>query len=619
MAIERFRPLPIGRTSLLGMSTSDVLPHLSPSARLMLHGEDDPLQVIERREGRRTTHRLVDERLYAEFGLGVGLFDRLQVGVALPLLLQTGQTLPDATGDTGESAGVPGVAFGDLRLAPRLQLLSPDNAAGLGLALAAPLHLPVGSRTWYASAGNVRAEPRLAVDWRPASRVLLAANAGYALRPRRQLRDRVLDDVVVLGLGTRLGVGPELSPGARLGLTGTVTTEIPTVGNDTPTLEALGAVRIPLGGDFLVEAGGGAGVLSAIGSPDARVLLSVEYAPVPRDRDGDRLVDEADRCPGESEDLDGFHDEDGCPDADNDGDGVADAQDACPDQAEDPDGFEDADGCPDPDNDGDGLADLEDACPDEAGVADKDGCPIVDADGDGIDDSVDADPNAAEDFDGFQDDDGAPDPDNDSDGIADAADDCPDRPETINGTDDADGCPDEGESSVFVKEGKIEIDEKIYFDSDRATIKQRSFGVLEQVAAMLKAQPQIRKVRIEGHTDGKGRAMYNLALSQRRANAVRAFLVDRGVDEGRLTTRGYGENEPIAENDTAEGRSANRRVEMTILEVEDDDAPKQGTTSHRQNRPNRPNRSVPHTLHVPEITDLSRPKRSGDDLGGTHD
>jgi len=167
-----------------------------------------------------------------------------------------------------------------------------------------------------------------------------------------------------------------------------------------------------------------------------------------RDRDGDGIPDRRDGCPDQPEDLDGFQDEDGCPDLDNDRDGVPDEFDQAPLVPEDLDGFQDEDGIPDYDNDGDGIADKDDLCPDVPenfnGRYDKDGCPdsFEDADQDGVEDRDDRCPDQAEDRDGFEDDDGCPDLDNDLDGIPDTEDACPDEAENYNGVDDGDGCPD---------------------------------------------------------------------------------------------------------------------------------------------------------------------------------
>ncbi len=167
-----------------------------------------------------------------------------------------------------------------------------------------------------------------------------------------------------------------------------------------------------------------------------------------RDRDDDLVKDKDDECPDMPEDIDGFEDDDGCPDLDNDGDGIPDAHDSAPNLAEDFDGFADEDGRPDLDNDFDGIPDTEDECPNQPedfdGDRDLDGCPdlVIDSDGDGIPDNEDACPDQAEDFDGFADSDGCPDPDNDLDGILDVDDECPHEAEDYDGDRDDDGCPD---------------------------------------------------------------------------------------------------------------------------------------------------------------------------------
>ena len=113
---------------------------------------------------------------------------------------------------------------------------------------------------------------------------------------------------------------------------------------------------------------------------------------------------------------------------------------------------------------------------------------------------------------------------------------------------------------------KIEISEKVMFDTAKATIKPESHGLLNDVAEVMKEHAGIKKVRIEGHTDSDGSKKYNKKLSQDRADSVKAFLVSTGVDESRMEAVGYGEDKPIADNNTAEGKEKNRRVEFNILE-----------------------------------------------------
>ena len=294
------------------------------------------------------------------------------------------------------------------------------------------------------------------------------------------------------------------------------------------------------------------------------------------DNDEDGLKDDVDQCPDEPEDFDGFQDSDGCPELDNDQDRVLDAQDGCPDVPEDFDGWEDLDGCPEEDNDRDGYLDPVDRCPNAAetvnGFEDEDGCPdekpFVDSDGDGYTDDVDQCPIDPEDFDGFEDEDGCPDLDNDNDGIPDLEDGCPFDPETVNEYQDDDGCPDEAPRKVVIKKTKIEILEKIFFEVNRAVIKSESFDLLNEIARVLDENPQLLKIRIEGHTDSDGSEAYNLKLSQSRASAVMTYLVEQGVQADRLEAVGFGESRPLDTNRTSEGKAANRRVEFVIVEQE---------------------------------------------------
>jgi OOP family OmpA-OmpF porin len=263
----------------------------------------------------------------------------------------------------------------------------------------------------------------------------------------------------------------------------------------------------------------------------------------PLDTDGDGILDKDDKCPNEAEDKDGFQDEDGCPDPDNDGDGVPDKADKCPMEPEDKDGFQDDDGCPDPDNDGDGIPDAADKCP-----------------------------NEAEDKDGFQDDDGCPDPDNDGDGVLDAQDKCPDQPETKNGYQDEDGCPDEIPAKLKQFTGAIK---GINFKPGSAEILAASNKTLDGAVAVLKEFGDL-KVEVQGHTDDQapnkgGKFADNQALSQGRAESVKAYLVSKGIDEARITAKGYGDTTPVEAPTGLKGgkltaaRAKNRRVEFKLL------------------------------------------------------
>ena len=268
------------------------------------------------------------------------------------------------------------------------------------------------------------------------------------------------------------------------------------------------------------------------------IALQKAEACRPHDRDHDGIMDDVDQCPDEPETVNGYMDEDGCPDADTDGDGIWDDKDQCIHDPEDKDGFQDEDGCPDPDNDKDTILDVVDKCPD-----------------------------VAEDFNGYQDDDGCPEgnTDRDGDGIRDDVDQCPDEPENINEYLDEDGCPDVKPQKVRITQEKIEITEKVLFETAKARIKPVSYGILDSVVQVMRDYPRI-KVRVEGHTDSDGSDTYNLSLSKQRAEAVYTYLVQKGIEPSRLTHEGYGETNPIDTNRTTAGKANNRRVEFMITE-----------------------------------------------------
>ncbi len=279
------------------------------------------------------------------------------------------------------------------------------------------------------------------------------------------------------------------------------------------------------------------------------------------DKDGDTVLDKDDQCPS----LPGPVSNKGCPieaPKDRDGDGILDPSDKCIDQPEDMDGFQDEDGCPEPDNDNDGILDTADKCPNEAGPMQNMGCPILDKDGDGLNDDKDKCPNEPEDKDGFQDEDGCPDLDNDSDGVPDDRDDCPMDPGPV----DNKGCP-RKYSLVSVTKDHIEIKKQIKFATGSAKIVgAESEKILDEVGLALKDNVQIKKVRIEGHTDSVGDDSKNLKLSENRANSVMSALIKRGVDPARMEAVGYGETKPIASNSTSAGKAENRRTEFNIVE-----------------------------------------------------
>jgi outer membrane protein OmpA-like peptidoglycan-associated protein len=209
------------------------------------------------------------------------------------------------------------------------------------------------------------------------------------------------------------------------------------------------------------------------------------------------------------------------------------------------------------DTDGDGVPDLDDLCPDVPGPPSNLGCPLaVDTDKDGVADDIDhcpAVPGPRENF-------GCPWPDRDGDGVPDKDDRCPDEP----GPPENQGCP-RKQTLVIVRRDRIELKQQVHFAPAKSRILKNSYELLRQVARAMKDAPGVR-IRVEGHTDNVGSSATNLKLSQRRAEAVRKFLIGQGVLPRQLVAVGYGSKRPLESNRARAGKAANRRVEFRMIE-----------------------------------------------------
>ena len=260
------------------------------------------------------------------------------------------------------------------------------------------------------------------------------------------------------------------------------------------------------------------------------------------DTDGDGIYDKNDACP-EVAGLEAFN---GCPDTD--GDGIQDSEDACPTEA----GLAEFNGCPD--SDGDGVPDKDDACPTEAGLVELNGCP--DRDGDGVADKDDKCPDVA----GPAANSGCPWPDADGDGVFDKDDECP----NIAGPASNNGCP---TVSVEVQKEITDLARAIYFVTGSSKFTDETEIRLEQISAIVN-QYKTMKFDVEGHTDSTGSDKINNKLSQSRADAVRAYLVDQGFPGDMMVAKGFGSANPIGDNKTSKGRQQNRRVEIFSEDAE---------------------------------------------------
>ena len=545
---ERFR-LASTREGILDVESGKVGNQASFDAGIWVGYADDPLTVYRERNGERErVGSLVGRRFGSAFVAALALTERLQMAITVPFVLSQqgsfGDGMPNATPDS--------FGLGNVELAPKLQILE-QAQAGLDLALLVGVMLPTTSSNDYFGDSSAVATPELALSGNFGAGVHGGLNVGYRFRNRAQLLNLVVDDEINARAGLAYRFKDLDGPPLELALTGATATAAgdPFATPNRDYAEVMGGIaadivstkeRLTTG--WQVFGAGGVGVARGFGTPDFRALIGLRLslapakepppAPAPiveKDTDQDGFLDKVDKCPDQPEVKNGFEDDDGCPDEipDTDGDGLRDPQDKCPTEPEDRDNFQDSDGCPDPDNDGDTILDAQDRCPLEPGPKVTFGCP---------------------------------DPDRDKDTVVDRLDNCPDEP----GKPELQGCQEK--QLVRIVEDRIEILEVVHFDYNKAVIQRRSFKLLDSVARVIVAHPELNHIRVEGHTDDKGNDAYNKKLSQSRAEAVLRYLAGQGVAAERLHAVGFGEEKPMGENASEAGRAANRRVEFRIVAPE---------------------------------------------------
>jgi OOP family OmpA-OmpF porin len=463
------------------------------------------------------TDRVITSELWAQASLALALRHRYLLGAVLPGALGRAGDSPPPDGTLARPSG--GVESGDVRLFARARVLGPADD-GLRLSVAASVWAPTGTRDAYSSDHQFRAGASLLIGGTQSGFAWSFESGG---RSRREL---LLAGAVPLRVGSvvfaaaaaryALDPGARVFAGAELGAEGTVTNGAKLL--DPRSTRGLGLASLGwriAGSPALVTLALGPGIGIAPGTGEWRALgrfaWSPEADPPPPDQDGDGVEDASDACvdlPGNPSSDPLMH---GCPELppDADLDSIPDPFDACPTVAGIPTGVRSTHGCPRPkDRDHDGIADPADACPDLAGV------PSADARRHG----------------------------------------CPPEPTPP--------------PKAALAERQIVISQQVQFETGTATLRPESDSVLEEVAALLRAHPEITRLEVQGHTDDTGSAELNRRLGTDRAAAVVAWLVAHGIESRRLVPRGHAAGRPIAENTTEEGRAKNRRVEFHLLEPE---------------------------------------------------
>lgn len=564
--LERLRLNPAAAHGLL-VDSADLLPQFGYRVALNLHYQRDPLVLVvdEKRAG-----AVVSDRLGVHLSGAFGITEWLEVNAQLPVvLLQRGEDLSALSGATRIPAGA---ALGTPWLGARVAPFQQRRGHPLDVSLGVQLGLPFGSDAALTRDTTVSLVPSIAVGRTLGSYLRLGGGVSVLVRPTQQLtptsstpRDEV---------GSVVSVGAVLATNTGHPLRGELSARL-----DLPTTRTGVAGEVDLGVRYLLfdmvelYAVGGPGFGSLPGTPAFRVLGGVALAPRARttpprpdtcvegspyelaacpalDRDGDGVTNTADACP----EVLGVASLKGCPELDTDGDGLLDGNDACPAVV----GLRSLRGCPEPDADRDGIADARDRCPQASGLPTHDGCP--DTDGDGQFDDVDACVAQS----GVAELRGCPDTDADGDGVVDRLDAC--RAEA--GVADNSGCPKAKRQLVVIEKDRLVIREQVQFATGKSAILPRSFPLLEQVASLIKDHPEVEKVSIEGHTDGRGGHDANVKLSRARAESVRAYLLKLGLPADRIDAQGFGPDRPVATNATPQGREANRRVEFVIIGAE---------------------------------------------------
>ncbi len=587
--VQNYDPA-IGPGQFITVESTAMPGHLQYGLSLDYTFQHRPLSIFLVEDGDLKTENIVIEHqntLFAHgfFGIntrGLGgnyLFRQIQFGISLPIYFQSGEL--DVSGypmPSNTPSQIRGFGIGDMRIHLKTSLWRFLNEK-LRLAMSTTVTLPwVGDIPNYRAENNfigeknVTVRPRLIAEFVHRD-LRIGANAGFIARVEEsQFFSTTVGHQFTYGAAGEYAFweGTGLF-GVRLaGLVEIVGRNGLSMELDENPLEVDAGIRVgfPWGLSFL--AGGGAGLIKAVGSPVWRTFFRIEYSPaLVKDSDGDGVPDYRDKCPFKPGPA-MYH---GCPPelVDSDGDGIPDYLDKCPHEPEDLDGFQDEDGCPDPDNDGDGICDpnetiqanLEkykyycegrDLCPMHSGPAKYSGCPreMLDRDGDGIPDYLDKCPDEAENVDGHHDEDGCPDP-----GPP------PPEPEPVRTEEDVCPAPDE-DSDVTVEKERLVLKRQIRFRGTSTRLVPPSEEILQQVVPQLKCRLEfVQNIVVVGFVEPLMPEAKAKKISQAWADAVKEYLVKAGIPADKIVARGLGGIRPIYEGTSrTQNREINRRVEF---------------------------------------------------------